>query len=123
MFYYACFEKNKCENMEDIIKGSVADSDSVVKPFHFHPAPDPASQVGSSGYISSYRSLVNNLLLEKKVLKFLINFILLFTFCLFLFFKHRSELELELEPEPPIFSRLWLQPKRVVSAPPHWLRS
>ena len=40
---------------------------SVVEPFHFDPAPAPASQDGGSGSSSSSSPVVHNLLLKKKV--------------------------------------------------------
>ena len=45
---------------------------SVVEPFHFGPAPVPASQDGGSGSGSSFSSspVVNNLLLKKSLEKF-----------------------------------------------------
>ena len=43
---------------------------SVVEPFHFGPAPAPASQDGGSGSSSSSSPVVNNLLLKKSVYKF-----------------------------------------------------
>ena len=42
----------------------------VVEPFHFGPAPAPASQDGGSG--SSSSPVVNNLLLKKKLKKILL---------------------------------------------------
>ena len=40
---------------------------SVVEPFHFHPAPAPASQDGGSG--SSTTGITQNVLMQKKILK------------------------------------------------------
>ena len=42
---------------------------SVVEPFHYGPAPAPASQDGGSGFSSSSSPVVHNLLLKKKFFK------------------------------------------------------